>query len=95
MASKQRYRFRFGEMDDHLWVFGYGSLMWRPGFDFEERCEALMHGVHRRLCIYSHVHRGTPEKPGMVLGLDKGGQVPWHRLPGGGVQAAGDARLSA
>lgn len=60
-------------MTDPLWVFGYGSLMWRPGFAFEERCEAVMHGVHRRLCIYSHVHRGTPDKPGMVLGLDRGG----------------------
>ncbi len=61
-------------MDEPLWVFGYGSLMWRPGFEFEERCEAVMHGVHRRLCIYSHVHRGTPDKPGMVLGLDRGGR---------------------
>lgn len=61
-------------MSDPLWVFGYGSLMWRPGFEFQERCQALMHGVHRRLCIYSHVHRGTPEKPGMVLGLDRGGK---------------------
>lgn len=56
-----------------LWVFGYGSLMWRPGFDFEERRPALVHGYHRSLCIFSHVHRGTPEKPGLVLGLDRGG----------------------
>ena len=56
-----------------LWVFGYGSLVWRPGFAFEERCVATLHGWHRALCVYSHVHRGTPEKPGMVLGLDRGG----------------------
>jgi len=60
-------------MDGDRWVFGYGSLMWRPGFDFAERCLATMPGVHRRLCIYSHVHRGTPDRPGMVLGLDRGG----------------------
>ena len=58
---------------DDLWVFGYGSLMWRPGFDYEEKCPALVHGYHRSLCIFSHVHRGTPEKPGLVLGLDLGG----------------------
>jgi cation transport protein ChaC len=55
------------------WVFGYGSLMWRPGFVFAERRRALLHGLHRRLCILSHVHRGTPGEPGLVMGLDRGG----------------------
>lgn len=56
-----------------LWVFGYGSLMWRPGFDYEEAHVGQFEGYHRSLCIYSHVYRGSPEKPGLVLGLDKGG----------------------
>jgi cation transport protein ChaC len=59
---------------DDLWVFGYGSLMWRPGFPFAERRHAHLYGYHRSLCIFSHVHRGTPDHPGLVLGLDRGGR---------------------
>ena len=67
----------FGEADgtdagEH-WVFGYGSLMWRPGFAFVERDAATLHGRRRAFCIYSVHHRGTHERRGLVLGLAPGG----------------------
>ncbi len=58
---------------EDFWVFAYGSLMLRPGFDFLERHYGRLIGAHRALCVYSFVHRGTPEKPGLVFGLDRGG----------------------
>jgi cation transport protein ChaC len=57
------------------WVFGYGSLMWRPGFPHDERVIGLLHGRRRAFCIYSVHHRGVPEAPGLVLGLAPGGSV--------------------
>jgi cation transport protein ChaC len=55
------------------WVFGYGSLIWRPGFASISQQQASMPGVHRRLCVYSYRHRGTEQRPGLVFGLVHGG----------------------
>jgi len=71
-----------------VWVFGYGSLVWRPDFDYAERRSALLKGYHRALCLWSRVNRGTPERPGLVFGLDVGGscrgmayRVPSRQVP--------------
>ena len=56
--------------DGDLWVFGYGSLMWKPGFEYLERRIARLDGFARRFALTSRHYRGTPEKPGLVLGLD-------------------------
>lgn len=56
-------------------MFGYGSLMWRPGFPYLERQAATLHGRRRAFCIYSVHHRGTPARRGLVLGLAPGGSV--------------------
>jgi len=65
------------------WVFAYGSLMWNPGFAVCETQPARLHGFHRAFCIYSEHYRGTPEKPGLILGLLAGGSCRGlaHRLP--------------
>lgn len=70
-----------------LWVFGYGSLIWRQEFEFTEQRMARLHGYHRSLCLWSRVNRGTPEQPGLVFGLDVGGsckgmvfRIPAHQV---------------
>ncbi|WP_048441297.1 gamma-glutamylcyclotransferase [Caenimonas sp. SL110] len=62
----------WGERGD-LWVFGYGSLIWKPEFDFAERRPARVHGWHRALRMWSRINRGTPERPGLVFGMLSGG----------------------
>lgn len=56
-----------------LWVFGYGSLMWSPGFSFKQKALGRIHGYHRALCILSTRYRGTKRRPGLVMGLCRGG----------------------
>ncbi len=58
---------------DDLWIFGYGSLIWRPDFGYAERRAATVHGWHRALKMWSRVNRGTPECPGLVFGMLSGG----------------------
>lgn len=76
------------QKDDDVWVFGYGSLIWRPDFDFSERRDGLLGGYHRALCLWSRINRGTPERPGLVFGLDRGGscrgmlfRIPASQVP--------------
>lgn len=59
--------------DQDLWVYAYGSLIWNPEFEFEERRHSMLRGHHRSLCLWSRVNRGTPHTPGLVFGLDRGG----------------------
>jgi cation transport protein ChaC len=56
-----------------LWIFGYGSLMWSPGFRYSQKSTGKVHGYHRSFCVYSHRYRGTPQRPGLVMGLCRGG----------------------
>lgn len=66
-----------------IWLFAYGSLVWNPVLDFEERVVATVHGYHRSFCLWSRINRGTPEQPGLVLGLDRGGRCTGvaYRIP--------------
>jgi cation transport protein ChaC len=61
------------DYNEDIWIFAYGSLMWRPEFPFIDNQPALLRGYHRSLCVYSIEHRGTLNSPGLVLGLDRGG----------------------
>ena len=81
--------------DHDLWVFGYGSLMWRPGFAYEEAQHARLTGYRRCFCIYSVHHRGTPERPGLVLGLDRGGACEGIAYRVAAARRGRDGALSA
>ncbi|TGD97995.1 gamma-glutamylcyclotransferase [Methylobacterium nonmethylotrophicum] len=75
---------------DALWLFAYGALMWRPEFPFGERREARVRGWHRRFCLWQQGFRGTPDCPGVMLALDRGGQCRGlaYRLAGDDLRAA-------
>lgn len=72
---------------DPVWVFAYGSLIWNPELEFDQRQCGVVHGYHRSLCMWSRVYRGTPQAPGLVLALDRGGscQGVAYRIPASAV----------
>ena len=74
---------------EDLWIFGYGSLIWKPDFEFAERRPAKVHGWHRALKMWSRINRGTPESPGLVFGMLSGGccQGMVFRIPRDRAQA--------
>jgi len=76
-----------------VWLFAYGSLVWNPVLDYDERVVGTVHGFHRSFCLWSRINRGTPERPGLVLGLDRGGRCPGvaYRIPA--RLAEGELRL--
>lgn len=87
-----------GILDEHrpgadLWLFGYGSLVWNPIVHHEERRVARLHGFHRSFCLWSHVNRGSLQKPGLVLGLDSGGSCRGVAFRIAGHNAAEELRL--
>lgn len=88
MEPPSRAHYGFAE-DADFWVFGYGSLMWDPGFPVAERQTALLYGYHRSFCILSHRYRGTIARPGLVLGLNHGGACRGMALRVAAVDAAG------
>jgi glutathione-specific gamma-glutamylcyclotransferase len=79
--------------DTDLWLFGYGSLIWNPVIDYAERRVATIHGYHRSYCLWLHLGRGSPERPGLMLALDHGGSCSGvaFRIPR--AQAMGEMRL--
>ncbi len=76
-----------------LWIFGYGSLIWKPEFDFIEQRAASLNGYHRSLCLWSRINRGTPETPGLVFGLEQTGRCQGmvFKIPAKNVEQTFDA----
>jgi glutathione-specific gamma-glutamylcyclotransferase len=61
------------DLSSGVWLFGYGSLIWNPAFHFSDRLTGTVYGFHRRFCLWTHLGRGCPDRPGLVLGLERGG----------------------
>jgi cation transport protein ChaC len=76
-----------------VWLFGYGSLIWNPAFHFTERQIGRVHGWHRRFCLWTSLGRGSPETPGLVLGLDVGGSCIGTAFRISADQARGELSL--
>ncbi len=87
-ADKEAFLATAGR-DRDLWIFAYGSLLWDPGFAYAEAVPALLCGYHRSFCIYSYTYRGTRSRPGLVLGLDRGGSCRGraYRVAAGAARA--------
>lgn len=89
MAASLHDALRHWDRATAAWVFAYGSLIWNPDLVFDRRLAARVHGYHRRLCLWSRINRGTPECPGLVAGLDRGGSCAGvvYRIPAADVPA--------
>ncbi|MBS7808111.1 gamma-glutamylcyclotransferase [Variovorax sp. PCZ-1] len=81
---------RWQDQQSDLWIFGYASLIWRPEFEFTERRAARVHGWHRALEMWSRINRGTPDCPGLVFALLRGGscQGVVFRIPAAQAEQA-------
>jgi cation transport protein ChaC len=88
-ASLAAFLHQHAAEDSELWVFGYGSLMWKPELDAAEHRVAVIRGWHRRFCLWQWRFRGTREKPGLMLALDRGGACKGvaYRIAGPGLPA--------
>lgn len=94
VTQEERDRSRRAFLDQHpeghdLWVFGYGSLMWNPAIHITQSAQAKLHGFHRAFCLHLVIGRGTPEEPGLMLGLDRGGSCIGiaHRIDASQVES--------
>jgi cation transport protein ChaC len=81
LSEEELHRSRAAMLASHpagadLWLFGYGSLIWNPAFHFVERTLGRLFGYHRQFCLWTHLGRGTPQRPGLILGLERGGSCP-------------------
>ena len=82
---------------EDVWLFGYGSLMWNPAMHYAESRPGLVRGWHRSYCLWAHMGRGTPEAPGLMLALDRGGSSAGllFRFPAATARARAAAALAA